>query len=125
MRGILILAHGSGEKTTEETLQQVVKYLGDIFCEEVIETAYLQFSSKDLHTGLESLKAKGVDNIVVIPYFLFEGVHIKKNIPKEIDNYLKENKDMKITIGKTLGADKRLAEILADRIRAAVSGHVR
>lgn len=120
MRGILILAHGSREKSTEQTLQQVVKYLGEIFSEEVIETAYLQFSNIDLHTGFENLKAKGVDNIVVIPYFLFEGVHIKEDIPKEIDDYLKENKDIKITMGKTLGADKRLAEILADRIRAAI-----
>ncbi|WP_341876885.1 CbiX/SirB N-terminal domain-containing protein [Defluviitalea saccharophila] len=120
MRGILILAHGSREKSTEQTLQQVVKYLGEIFSEEIIETAYLQFSNLDLHTGLEKLRAKGVDNIIVIPYFLFEGVHIKEDIPKEIDKYLKENKDVKITMGKTLGADKRLAEILADRIRDAL-----
>jgi len=118
MKGILVLAHGSREKSTEETLQQVVKYLREIFNEEVIETAYLQFSNVNLHTGFENLKTKGVDDIVVIPYFLFEGVHIKEDIPKEIDHYLKENMDVKITMGKTLGADKRLAEILADRIRS-------
>lgn len=120
MRGILILAHGSREKSTEQTLQQVVKYLGEIFSEEVIETAYLQFSSVNLKAGLDNLKAKGILDIVVIPYFLFDGVHIREDIPKEIDDYLKENGNVRITMGKTLGADKRLAEILADRIRDAI-----
>ncbi|WP_010249627.1 sirohydrochlorin chelatase [Acetivibrio cellulolyticus] len=120
MRGILILAHGSREKSTENTLQEVVGNLKGIYCEDVIETAYLQFSSLDLKAGLDNLREKGISDIVVIPYFLFDGVHIREDIPKEIDDYLKENSNVRITMGKTLGADKRLAEILADRIREAI-----
>lgn len=120
MRGILILAHGSREAATEETLQQVIGHLKAIFSDEIIETAYLQFSKTDLETGLDRLKAKGVDDIVVIPYFLFEGVHIKEDIPKEIETYLAAHPGMKIVLGKTLGSDPRLAEILADRIRQSL-----
>lgn len=120
MRGILILAHGSREKSTENTLNEVVRNLKSIYKEDIIETAYLQFSNIDLKTGLDNLKEKGIDHIVVVPYFLFEGIHIKEDIPKEIHDYVSENKNIKIIMGKTLGADKRLAEILAERIRDAV-----
>lgn len=120
MRGILILAHGSREESTIQTLRQVVDYVREIFSGEIIETAFLQFSKIDLHTGFENLKKQGVDNILVIPYFLFEGVHIKEDIPKEIEDYLNNNQGIRITLGKTLGADQRLAEILADRIRESI-----
>ncbi len=120
MKGILILAHGSREKSTEDTLQQVFDNLKEICREDIIETAFLQFSKVDLKTGFDNLKAKGVSHIIVIPYFLFDGVHIKEDIPKEIDSYLEKNSDIKIEMGKTLGTDKRLAQILADRIRSAI-----
>jgi sirohydrochlorin ferrochelatase len=120
MRGILILAHGSREKTTENTLNEVVGHLKGIYSEYTIETAYLQFSDVNLKLGLDELKVKGISDIIVIPYFLFDGIHIREDIPKEIDEYRKENSDMRITMGKTLGSDKRLAEILADRIRESI-----
>lgn len=45
-----------------------------------------------------------------------EGIHIKKDIPEELAEATKEYPGVKVTMGKTLGADKRLAEILIDRI---------
>ena len=52
-----------------------------------------------------------------MPYFLFDGMHIIKDIPEEIAAYLENHKDMKISMGKTLGADKRIADVLCDRIK--------
>ena len=60
---------------------------------------------------------RGADDIRIVPYFLFEGVHIKEDIPEEIKAFQAHHPNVKITMGQTLGADKRLAEIVADRIR--------
>lgn len=119
-KGILILAHGSREKETELTLAKITeetkKQLNDV----IIETAYLQFSEVNLEKGLDKLIEQRVTDIKVIPYFLFSGVHIREDIPKEIEEYLENKENIKITIGNTLGEDSRLAEILADRIREAL-----
>ena len=120
MKGILILAHGSREAATEKTLKEVVSIVETLVENHPIEAAFLQFSQIDLDKGLDNLIMKGVDDIAVIPYFLFEGVHIREDIPGEIEEYLTKHKDIKITMGKTLGADKGLAEIIADRIKEAV-----
>ncbi len=117
MTGILLLAHGSREGDTETTMQQITKYVKADLQNEMVEEAYLQFREKNLEKGLLSLIERGADDIRVIPYFLFEGVHIKEDIPEEINTFIKQYPSVKITMGKTLGADKRLAEILADRIR--------
>lgn len=116
MQGILILAHGSREKSTENTLQQVVNMLKERVSNCVIETAYLQFSEINLEIGLDKLTAQGIKEIKVIPYFLFDGVHIREDIPAELEEYRKNNSDIKVSIGKTLGAHHKLAEILAERV---------
>ena len=53
----------------------------------------------------------------MVPYFLFEGIHIQKDIPEEIGEILKKYPGVQVEMGKTLGADERLADILTDRIR--------
>jgi len=118
--GVLILAHGSREKSTEDTLSIIMKMLRQELNLENIESAYLQFSENNLEKGLLKFINKGITDIKVIPYFLFEGIHIKEDIPKEIDEFLKKYPGVKISFGHTLGADKRLAETLADRVREII-----
>ena len=117
MTGILLLAHGSREGDTEKTMRQITAYVKADLQNDMIEQAYLQFRHRNLEKGLLSLIGRGADDIKIIPYFLFEGIHIKEDIPAEIREFNKIHPDVRITMGKTLGADKRLAEIVADRVR--------
>ena len=110
MKGILIIAHGS---TMEEVFAMVQNNLPDL----IVEHAYMEYCDVNLEKGLDLLREKGVKEIVVVPYFLFDGMHIIKDIPEEISAYLENHKDMKISMGKTLGADKRIADVLCDRIK--------
>ncbi|OPX45734.1 sirohydrochlorin ferrochelatase [Ruminiclostridium hungatei] len=120
MKAILILAHGSREKTTLETLERVTEMTKTQLPEVVIETAYMEFCEVNLEKGLDKLVERGAGEIIVIPYFLFSGVHIREDIPSEIDEYRIKHPDIRISMGSTLGADPRLAGVLADRIREAL-----
>ena len=116
MDGVLILAHGSRKKDTEQTLNAVtdmVKQKIDI----PVETAFMEFSEKTIASGLDRLVAQGARDIKAVPYFLFEGIHIQQDIPEEISTYLQGKAGITVKMGNTLGADPRLAEILIDRIR--------
>ncbi len=117
MVGILLLAHGSREGDTEITMSKITEYVKEGLNIEMIDEAYLQFRDKNLEKGLLSLIDKGADDIKIIPYFLFEGVHIKEDIPAEIEEFKQHHPGIKITMGSTLGADKRLADIICDRVQ--------
>jgi len=115
MRGILVLAHGSREEKTQATFNAVV----DMARKKVdmpVETAYMEFSDKNLEAGLKALIAQGVTEIKVVPYFLFEGWHIRHDVPQEIAAFQRKYRGITITLGKTLGEDPRLADVLADRM---------
>jgi sirohydrochlorin ferrochelatase len=118
MTGILILAHGSRQKETENTLLKIIELVKAELKLDLIEHAFLQFSDNNLEKGLKRLVNQGALEIQVIPYFLFDGVHIQEDIPAEIDEFLKVYPDLKISFGQTLGADQRLAQILVDRVKA-------
>lgn len=120
MTGILLLAHGSREGNTEATMHQMTEYVRAALGDTIVEEAYLQFREKNLEKGLLSLINRGVSHIKVIPYFLFEGVHIKEDIPAELEAFKKQYPNVMITMGKTLGADRRLSDIVLDRISEIV-----
>lgn len=117
MKGILILAHGSREKETEETLRKITEMTRAKLPDTIIETAYLQFSDVNLEKGIDKLIEQNVTDIRVVPYFLFSGVHIREDIPKEIEEYIADKPGIKISMGNTLGEDPRLADVLVDRIK--------
>lgn len=118
MTGILILAHGSRRKETEDVLAAVVAKVKSYVAVDLLETAFLQFSEHDLEQGLERLIARGATEIRVIPYFLFSGVHIREDIPAALEEFKERHGNVRITLEPTLGDDDRLAMILADKIRA-------
>lgn len=124
MTGILLLAHGSRESSTEATMHQITEYVKEILKSDMVTEAYLQFREKTLAAGLDELVSRGSQHITVIPYFLFEGVHIREDIPAELDEYKASHPGITITFGKTLGSDIRLAEILVDRIEEMNQQHI-
>ncbi len=117
MKGVLILAHGSRVESTKNTINAVVDMVRETITDRPIEIAYMEFCEENIEHGIGALAKQGVTEIKVVPYFLFEGVHIRKDIPEEIDGILKKYPGVTVEMGQTLGADRRLADILADRIR--------
>ncbi len=116
MQGILILAHGSRAEHTKNTLKTIVEPVREKLTDKIIQTAFMQFDDMNIDKGLTALMEKGATEIKVIPYFLFDGVHIHEDIPNEIAEFTKKHPSVSITLGKTLGTDPRLSDILVDRI---------
>lgn len=115
MNGVLILAHGSRRKETENTLQKVAQMVKEKITVPT-EIAYMEFSEQNIAYGLDQLVSRGIKQIKVVPYFLFSGIHILEDIPQELSDYAREHPGVTITMGETLGADPRIADILVDRI---------
>ena len=120
MKGVLIVGHGSRRKETEYTLESVVEKTRIKLPETIMEIVYMEFSERSIPVGLDALTARGITEIAVVPYFLFDGIHIREDIPEALDEYRAQHPGVKITMGNPLGDDERLAAILADRVMEAL-----
>jgi len=116
MKGVLVIAHGSRAKETEATLEAVLTIVKTKKPETVIECAFMEFSDRTIEKGLSALVAGGVTEIMIVPYFLFMGIHMKEDIPDMVAACAANYPGVVITMGEPLGADERLADILIDRI---------
>ena len=118
MAGILIIAHGSRKKETEIAMAKIVDMVKQELPDyEAIDYTFLQFAKQNFEKTLLEFVNKGIDDIKVIPYFLFDGVHTKEDIPKLIKDFTKKYPNVKVTLGRNLGEDTRLAQIVVDRVK--------
>jgi len=116
MKGILVIAHGSRAKETEATLDAIISMVKTKLPELTIECAFMEFSERTVEKSISSLIKSGVTDIKVVPYFLFMGIHLKKDIPGIVKKCTEGCPGIKVTMGEPLGVDKRIADILIDRI---------
>lgn len=117
MQGILVVAHGSRVKETENTLVSLLEIVRERIPDRPIEHAFMEFSDQTLKKGITALIARNVTEIKVVPYFLFMGIHLREDIPEMIKNCMNDHPEIKVTMGLPLGEDPRLADILIDRIK--------
>ena len=117
MKGVLIVGHGSRQKSTERILESVVEMVRPALSGARVEIAYMEFGARNISDGLDALVRQGAEKIAVVPYFLFDGVHIREDIPQALKAFQVSNPHIEIELGRPFGVDERLAAILSDRAR--------
>jgi sirohydrochlorin cobaltochelatase len=77
----------------------------------------MELCSPTLEETIEKIvkEDKDITKIGIVPFFLFEGIHIKEDIPEIIEKLSEEYKNIEFSFGKPLGADPILADILLKR----------
>jgi sirohydrochlorin ferrochelatase len=118
MNGILILAHGSRRQETEEILNSLVEKVKLKTGEKHVYPAFLQFSEQNLEKGIDLLVEKGVNSIKIMPMFLFDGVHVTQDIPKELNEINAKYPEIRIKMSRHIGDDDKLADIIVERINS-------
>ncbi|MCL2632222.1 MAG: CbiX/SirB N-terminal domain-containing protein [Coriobacteriia bacterium] len=117
MECVLVVAHGSRARETEDAFDAVIDMVRELLPETHIVSTYMQLSDRTLEQTVAELVRDGVSDIRIVPYFLFTGVHIKQDIPEMIKRFGEKYPAINIDLGQPLGVDRRLAEIVVDRIR--------
>ena len=62
--------------------------------------------------------------IIIAPYFLYEGMHIKHDIPEIIGALSEKYREIRFTIARPIGFEPVMAEIILKRADAALGGTV-
>ncbi|TAN62765.1 sirohydrochlorin cobaltochelatase, partial [bacterium] len=82
-KGVLLLGHGSKLKEANDTLRQVAKAVEAGFDNTPVEAGFLQIESPDFQQAFDTLAQRGANDVIVMPYFLYSGLHVTKDLPEE------------------------------------------
>ena len=119
--GIVVFAHGSSVESANEAVRIVTRTIeasGDF---PLVAPSFLEGGQPDLHGAVESLTAQGADRILVVPYFLTVGLHLKRDLPELIRQVREQRPELPIEVTPPLDGHPALGSILLDRARQGVA----
>lgn len=119
--GIVILGHGSKRKIANNQIPEVIKQIKPRLISSKIVPAYLQFCEPSLKQSVRFLVKRDCKRIIVVPFFLFMGNHVKRDIPKAIQNETLKYPEIEFIYAESLGKDTRIAEIVLGRIKEVIN----
>ncbi|MTI65209.1 MAG: cobalamin biosynthesis protein CbiX [Firmicutes bacterium] len=113
-KAVLIVGHGSRSDKAQETFNQVVEMVKKrLDC--LVKGAHMESCKPSIPEVVKEIVNEDVKEIKVIPYFLYEGIHIKEDIPEILKELSDKYKDVEFKLGKPIGVEALLADILVKR----------
>jgi sirohydrochlorin ferrochelatase len=119
--GIIVFAHGSRLEPANQAVRAVARQLAAAGRFEAVETAFLELGEPSLEGAVEALVARGVHDILVVPYFLTLGIHLERDMPSLIKRIASRIGHVRIRAAAPLDGHPALIEALLDRIQAGLA----
>lgn len=115
---VVLCVHGDRDGEAERVLSDLLRQMRSRKPGLEIVGATLLDSTKQIHlaTVLTDLAEKGESHIVLMPWFLFAGPHVRNDIPAMVQSVKKSYPSLEVTILDPLGADPVLVDLLEKRI---------
>ena len=110
---LLLIGHGSSDRRAREAFDYVVAMLNPHF--RSVRYCFLELDKPDIMEGIRNSLASSPKCLLVVPYFLHKGVHIKYDIIREINISIVGQNPTNMYLTEHLGADCQLANIVLER----------
>jgi len=114
--GYIVFAHGSSIETANQAVRTVAAEMAERGGLDVVEAAFLEGGQPSLAGALASM-ADRVTHVVVVPYFLTLGLHLKRDLPRLIDEVKQTHPNVRIDVAPPLDRHPAMVDILLDRAR--------
>jgi sirohydrochlorin ferrochelatase len=116
LTGIVVFAHGSSVSSANEAVERVAAEAAAAGGFSLYEVAFLD-AMPNLKIATEKLLARRVERILVVPYFLTLGIHLKRDLPALVADLKSEFPALEMLVAPPLDGHPGLSNILADRAR--------
>lgn len=118
-RAILLVDHGSRRAEANAVLDAVAEKLRRRSPGCVVEVAHMDLAAPDIAQGVLACVRAGATEIVVHPYFLGPGIHIQRDIPREVESAAAQHPGLRVVISEPLGIHDKLVDVVLERVENA------
>ncbi len=117
--GLLLIAHGSREEEANADLYHVLDNLKARGCYAIVQASFLELAEPDVETGAEMCVHSGATRVVMLPYFLSPGVHVRRDLTALCETLTARHPDVRFHLAAPLGRHPLLLEVVDQRAREA------
>jgi sirohydrochlorin ferrochelatase len=116
---ILLIAHGSRQAEANDDLIGLVQQLREAGTYAVVEAAFLELAEPTIAMAGRRCAAAGAERVILLPYFLSAGVHVRRDLQHHRDELAREFPALAVLLAQPLGPHALLREIMLQRAREA------
>ena len=110
---VILIGHGSSDKRAREAFIYTVDSLKKFYHR--VNYCFLELDEPRIGKELADIIETEPKTLLLMPYFLHKGSHIKYDVIKEVNSVLKKNNFKKVFMTKHLGVHKKLIELILQR----------
>ena len=115
-RALVLFAHGSRDPEWSRPFERITASLGKKLPGFTVKTAYLEAMRPSLEEALASLAAQKAARITIVPVFLGQGGHLKKDLPKLVAAAAEAHPGIEIALEPPIGEQPAVIEAIAEAI---------
>ena len=123
---VILLGHGSRVSGADRFMVRVAEGLKKKGRYANVETCNMSRLGPHFEETFEKCVRMGARKVLLLPYFLNEGLHMKLDIPVKMQKVIKRHSYVKLVLGNSLGFDPLLVQLVEKRIEESTTlGDVR
>lgn len=109
---VLFAGHGSRARDAAEAMLAAVERVRRQCVYPIIESGYLEMTQPDIPAALRRCVEQGASRVLVVPYFLNQGMHIRRDIPAVLRQEADRYPGLKVSMGSPIGLHADLANVM-------------
>ena len=119
MRALLLIAHGSRRPEANADLTHLAGALRDRGRYDCVQVSYLELADPTIQAGGTACVEAGADEVILLPYFLSPGVHVREDLTDARDELAAKYPGTTFKLAEHLGRHPLLLEVVEQRARDA------
>ncbi len=120
--GILLFAHGSRVEEANQGVHALARQVQAAGPYSYVRAAFLELAQPDLGSAIAEAVEAGIRRVIVIPYFLTMGIHLRRDLPGLVEPLKKKYPDLEIQVGPSLEGHPLMPSLILGRVREALEG---
>lgn len=118
---LLLIAHGSRRPEANADLEYVAQQMRQRGRYAIVRTSFLELAEPDIETGGVRCVQEGADRVILVPYFLSPGVHVRDDLTEARDKLAQRFPEVSFYLAEPLGRHPLLLDVVEQRAWEAES----
>lgn len=114
---VLLIGHGSVDPDARSALKYVADGLGPHYRK--VRYCFLEIEEPNIKQGISECAKDNPDCLVVMPYFLHKGAHVKRDIYDDLNPAIRGSGIRQVFLSEHLGTDDKMIDLVLERAREA------
>lgn len=119
--GMIVLGHGSRRAEVGEAFTAMVGRVAGRLPGQRVLPAFFSLGEPTLEDQVRRLAKEGCTRIVIMQYFLYNGVHIEQDIPDMIAGLRRDMPGLTFVVQPTLQDDPAMERLVAERLASSLT----